>query len=93
VGHFYPNLLICLEADLLSVGHPAPDFIDFFSEMVVDAVFSERVSGKNSLLTGNLTGKNRKFGLFRIVSEYFTPIYSAKRKSYRPFPCYLNNRE
>ena len=56
--------------------------------MVVDAVFSERVSGKNSLLTGNLTGKNRKFGLFRIVLEDFTPIYSAKRKSYRPFPCY-----
>jgi hypothetical protein len=61
--------------------------------MVVDAVFSERVSGKNSLLTGNLTGKNRKFGLFRIVLEDFTPIYLAKRKSYRPFPCYLNNRE
>ena len=48
--------------------------------MVVDAVFSERVSGKNSLLTGNLTGKNRKFGLFRIVLEDFAPIYSAKKK-------------
>ena len=36
MGHFYPNLLICLEADLLSVGHPALDFIDFFSEMVGD---------------------------------------------------------
>jgi hypothetical protein len=46
--------------------------------MVVDAVFSERVSGKNSLLTGNLTGKNRKFGLFRIVLEDFTPIYADK---------------
>ena len=61
--------------------------------MVVDAVFSERVSGKNSLLTGNLTGKNRKFGLFRMVLEDFTPIYLAKIESYRPFPCYLNNRE
>ena len=61
--------------------------------MVVHAVFSERVSGKNSLLTGNLTGKNRKFGLFRIVLEDSTPIYSAKKESYRPFPCYLNNRE
>ena len=61
--------------------------------MVVDAVFSERVSGKNSLLTVNLTGKTRKFGLFRIVLEGFTPIYSAKRQSYRSFPCYLNNRE
>ena len=36
MGHFYPNLLICLEADLLSVGHPALDFIDFFNEMVGD---------------------------------------------------------
>ena len=36
MGHFYPNLLICLEADLLSVGHPALDFIDFFSEVVGD---------------------------------------------------------
>ena len=69
------------------------DFIGFFVEMVVDAIFSERVSGNNSLLTGNLTGKNRKFGLLRIVLEDFTPIYSAKRESYRPFPCYLNNRE
>ena len=43
--------------------------------MVVDAVFSERVSGKNSLLTGNLTGKNGKFGLFSIVLKDFTPIY------------------
>ena len=81
MGHFYPNLLICLEADLLSVGHPAPDFIDFFSEMVVDAVLSERVSGNNSLLTGNLTGKNRKFGLFRTVFKDVTPIYLAKRTS------------
>jgi hypothetical protein len=61
--------------------------------MVVDAVFSERVSGKNSLLTGNLTGKNRKFGLFRTVLKDFTLIYLAKITSYRPFPCYLNNRE
>jgi len=61
--------------------------------MVVDAVFSERVSGKNSLLTGNLTGKKRKFGLFRTVFKDLTPIYLAKRTSYRPFPCYLNNRE
>ena len=73
--------------------HYRDGLIGFFNEMVVDAVFSERVSGKNSLLTGNLTGKNRKFGLFRIVLKDFTPIYSAKRKSYRPFPCYLNNRE
>ena len=61
--------------------------------MVVDAVFSERVSGKNPLLTGNLIGKNRKFGLFRIVLEDFAPIYSTKRQSYRLFPCYLNNGE
>ena len=61
--------------------------------MVVDAVFRERVSGKNSLLTGNLTGKNQKFGLIWIVFKDFTLIYLAKRTSYRPFPCYLNNRE
>ena len=33
----------------------------------VDAVFSERVSGRNFLLTGNLTGKSLNFGLFRTV--------------------------
>jgi hypothetical protein len=61
--------------------------------MVVDAVFSELVYGQNSLLTGNFTGKNRTFGLFRMVFKDFTPIYSAKIMSYRPFPCFLNNRE
>ena len=61
--------------------------------MAVEAVLSEPVSGQNSLLTGNLTGKNRKFGLFRIVLEDFAPIYSTKRQSYRLFPCYLNNGE
>ena len=59
----------------------------------VVAVSSKPVSVGNSLLTGNLTGKKRKFGLFRTVFKDLTPIYLAKRKSYKPFPCYLNNRE
>jgi hypothetical protein len=33
----------------------------------VHAVFSERISGRNFLLTGDLTGKSLNFGLFRKV--------------------------
>ena len=36
-------------------------------KVVGNAVFSELVSGQNSLLTGNFTEKNRNFGLFRTV--------------------------
>ena len=92
--HCIENRLKCIENLIVRI-HDTSDRLDLIGDVivVVDAVFSERVSGKNSLLTGNLTGKNRKFGLLRIVLEDFTPIYSAKRESYRPFPCYLNNRE
>ena len=45
MGHFYSNLLICLEADLLSVGHPALDFIEFFSEVVGDPALPEGLFG------------------------------------------------
>ena len=54
--------------------------------MVVDAVFSERVSGKNSLITGNLTGKKRKFGLFRTVFKDVTPITQLKERVAGHFP-------
>ena len=45
MGHSYPNLLICLGADLLFVGHPTIDFIDFFSEMVGDPALPEGAFG------------------------------------------------
>ena len=38
---------------------------------MVVLVSSEPVSGQNSLLTGNLTRKNRNFGLFRTVFKRF----------------------
>ena len=34
------------------------DVIFYLGKVAVDAVFSEPVSGQNSLLTGNLTGKS-----------------------------------
>ena len=34
------------------------DAIFYLGKVAVDAVFSEPVSGQNSLLTGNLTGKS-----------------------------------
>ena len=51
-----------------------------------DAVFTEPVSGQNSLLTGNLTGKSLNFGLFRTVFKDFTPIYFTKTTSKGHFP-------
>jgi len=36
VGHFYPNLLICLGPDFPCVGHPVVDLIDFFGKVVGD---------------------------------------------------------
>ena len=53
MGHFYPNLLICLEADLLSVGHPALDFIDFFSEMVGDPGIEPGVRLREGVTVGH----------------------------------------
>ena len=45
--------------------------------MVVNAVFSEQVPGQNSLLTGNLTGKNRilvYLGQFSKILIQFTQL-------------------
>ena len=62
------------------------DAILNLGKVAVDAVFSEPVSGQNSLLTGNLTGKSWNFGLFRAVFKDFTPIYFIKTTSKDHFP-------
>ena len=54
--------------------------------VAVDAVFSKLASGQISLLTRNLTGKSRNFGLFRTVFKDFILIYFTKTRSKGHFP-------
>jgi hypothetical protein len=62
------------------------DAILNLGKVAVDAVFSKLVSGQISLLTGNLTGKSRNFGLFRTVFKDFILIYFTKTRSKGHFP-------
>ena len=57
--HCIENRLKYIENLIVRI-HDTSDRLDLIGDVivVVDAVLSERASGNNSLLTGNLTGKN-----------------------------------